>query len=276
MNGSVVIPDLKAMVPFVASSGWDLGLLAKLVAEASAAAIASALAGCASERKNEPASSVHEPEALPVPTPEPVRIPDVPASEPTVRIPDVPAPEPVRIPDADPAPILAPEPVREEEPVISHLLRTREPAAYGFANLKLCSPRVSSEAEEIHEHKHDCAISTPAKRARHGNFETYQRPKFGLEEVDEFFAPKEEITLDPKVEYKKADAEERILMRGRQYGVDTSKQGIKKRRLEISTAQSNLNYHTLEIAKIQRLLVDAEQEEKVFIWAESLRQMAAK
>jgi len=195
-------------------------------------------------------------------------------------VPTTPEPEPELIPEPEPLRVIAMNPVRAQiEPEMEIKVaqseppplygRVREPAVYGSAR----QGREAIWDEAVDEPKQNWAVGPSRKRNR-GNFDDYVRPTVGVEEVAEHLAPQDEFRLDPTLQVSKAAAEARIARKAQQYQLDLTKQGIKKRRVMHAESESLLNTAKLQMATIMSQRKNAPQEEKIMIWAESLRKLA--
>lgn len=118
------------------------------------------------------------------------------------------------------------------------------------------------------------SVGTTSKRAN--NFNSYQRETIDAETLAQHFAPTGDFDLDPLIVMSREQCEALISAAGSRLRYDLSKPGINKRRNAIAKVESEKNMHNLAIAQLDRLLKKKEAEEKLFMWAESLRQLATK
>lgn len=118
------------------------------------------------------------------------------------------------------------------------------------------------------------SVGTTSKRAN--NFNSYQRETIDAETLAQHFAPTGDFDLDPLIVMSREQCEALISAAGSRLRCDLSKPGINKRRNAIAKVESEKNMHNLAIAQLDRLLKKKEAEEKLFMWAESLRQLATK
>jgi len=197
-----------------------------------------------------------EPESAPVPAPEPLRVPE---------------PEPLPVPELEPLPV--PDEEMKHEP-LALFARVRAPAAYAFVPEKSPKrPRIDVDEDDMALSPARCSPSNSNKRAR-GNFDSYQRSTIGLEEAAEVIAPEEEFKLDPDLDISPHKCEQLIRGKEQQYRVKLAKQDIKKGRTERAEFESKRNMHTLELENLKRKMRNAQQVERLYIWAETLRALA--
>lgn len=96
------------------------------------------------------------------------------------------------------------------------------------------------------------------------------------DELAESLAPQGEFNLGVSDAISRADCETLITERGRAFGLDLSKQGINKRRKGWGEINAKIAGHHQDIEILQQSMKNAEQIDRVQIWAERLRKKVDK
>jgi len=170
--------------------------------------------------------------------------------------------------------MLAPEPaIAAAEPV--YAMRVREPQP---------APPAQYMREQVYhvqvagKRPREDGTQVASKRKSNGKqtFNTYQRKTLTPDEIEQLVEPEGEFDLEPDCRISAEECEARIEARGRSLGISLSKQAIAKQRTEWGKSNSQIAARIAELKKLKKSQDQAAQIEKVFIYAERLRDMVEK